>query len=73
MNKLVTFAATLEAATGLALIVVPAVVARWLLGEELSGACALAVGRVAGIGLFSLGLACSSGKGTTRPACYARC
>jgi hypothetical protein len=67
MNKLVTFAATLEAATGLALIVVPAVVVRWLLGEELSGV-ALAVGRVAGIGLFSLGLACWSGKGATRPA-----
>lgn len=67
MSKLVTFAAILEAATGLALFVAPSVVARWLLGAELSGA-ALAVGRVAGIGLFSLGLACWPDKGTTRPA-----
>jgi hypothetical protein len=38
MNKLLTFAAILEAVTGLALIAAPSVVARLLLGAELSGA-----------------------------------
>ncbi len=61
MNKLLAFAAIVEIATGIALIVVPSLVARLLLGAELSGG-AVAVGRVAGIGLLSLGLACWPGK-----------
>ena len=57
MNKPLAFAALAEAATGAALIVVPSLVARMLLGAELSGV-AVAVGRVAGISLLSLGFAC---------------
>jgi hypothetical protein len=60
MNKPLAFAALAEAATGVALIVVPALVARLLLGAELSGV-AVVVGRVAGISLLSLGLACWQG------------
>jgi len=69
MNKPLAFAALAEAATGLALIVVPSVVARLLLGTELSG-IAVAIGRVAGISLLSLGFACWPGREPTRaPLC----
>ena len=56
MKKLLTLAAVAEAATGAALIVVPSLVGRLLLGTELFGV-ALLVGRVAGIALFALGIA----------------
>lgn len=56
-NKPLAFAAIAEMVTGLALIVAPALVARFLLGADLTGV-GLPVGRVAGIGLLSLGLAC---------------
>ena len=64
MNKPLAFAALAEAATGVALIVVPSLVARLLLGTGLSGV-AIAVGRVAGISLLSLGIACWPGKEPT--------
>ena len=67
MNKVLAFAAIAEAATGVALMVVPSLVGRLLLGAELSGV-AVVVGRVAGIGLFSLGLACLTGKESSRSA-----
>lgn len=67
MNRPLACAALVEAATGLALIVVPSLVARLLLGTELSGV-GLAVGRVAGIGLMSLGLACWPNKVSMRSA-----
>ena len=57
MNRLLTLTAVIEAATGLALIAVPAVVVRLLLGSEISGA-GIPLGRVAGFGLLSLGVAC---------------
>jgi len=44
----------------MALLVVPSLVARLLLGEELSGV-ALSVGRVAGVALIALGIACWPG------------
>jgi hypothetical protein len=46
MKKVLMFAAVGEAATGLALLVVPSFVGRLLLGEELTGV-ALPVARVA--------------------------
>jgi hypothetical protein len=61
MRKLLTFAAVAEAATGLALGVVPALVGRLLLGAELSGV-GVVVGRVAGIALIALGVACWPGR-----------
>ena len=54
-------AAAIEAATGLALMIAPAVVARLLLGTDLSGA-GPAVGRVAGCALVALGIACWPGR-----------
>src|SRR5436190_8998201 len=61
MIRLLALAAVLEAVTGVTLMITPSVVARLLLGSEVSGAGA-AVGRVAGIALVSLGLACWPGR-----------
>jgi len=47
----------IEAATGLGLLVAPAVVAKVLLGSEIAG-IAIVVGNVAGITLISLAIAC---------------
>jgi hypothetical protein len=60
MKKVLVFAAVGEVATGLALLVVPALVGRLLLGEDLAG-IAIAVARVAGIALVALGIACWPG------------
>ena len=64
MKKLLTFAALSEAATGVALMAGPLLVGRLLLGVELTELSIL-IARVAGIGLFSLGLACWPRKDTT--------
>ena len=53
-------AAIAEAATGVALLIVPSLVGRLLLGEELAGV-AIPVARVAGIALIALGIACWPG------------
>jgi hypothetical protein len=55
MGKILAFAAVTEAVTGLVLMIVPAVVIRLLLGEEISAAL---VSRFFGIALIALGLAC---------------
>ena len=55
--RLFSAAAAIEAATGVALIVFPQAVSSLLLGADLAGA-GIAVGRVAGVALLSLGLAC---------------
>jgi hypothetical protein len=60
MKKVLIFAAVGEAATGLALLIVPSLVGKLLLGEELAGV-AIPVARVAGIGLTGLGIACWPG------------
>ena len=54
------FAAVAEAATGLALLIAPALVGTLLLGEQLTGVTVL-VARVAGIALIGLGVACWPG------------
>jgi hypothetical protein len=54
-------AATVEAVTGLALMVAPQVVARLLFGVEVTGV-AVVIGRVTGIALLSLGLGCWIGR-----------
>ena len=48
MKKVLIFAAVAEAATGLALLIVPSLVGQLLLGEELTGV-AIPVARVAGM------------------------
>ena len=54
------FASVGEAVTGLALLLAPALVGRLLLGTELAGV-AVVVGRVAGIALLCLTIACWPG------------
>ena len=65
MKRLLTLAAVAEATTGLALLVVPALVGRLLLGAELTGV-SIPVARVAGIALIALGVACLPGIGIAR-------
>ncbi len=60
MKTVLIFAAVAEAATGLALLIVPALVGHLLLGEALTGV-AIPVARVAGLGLIGLGIACWPG------------
>ena len=60
MRKVLALAAVGEEATGLALLIVPSLVGRLLLGEELTG-IAIPVARVAGIALIALGIACWPG------------
>lgn len=59
MKKVLVLAAVSEAATGLALLIVPSLVGRLLLGGELTGV-AIPVARVLGIALVALGVACFS-------------
>ena len=61
MNRLLTLTALIETATGLALMAVPEAVVRLLLGDEITGA-GIPLGRVAGFGLLSLGIACWPGR-----------
>jgi hypothetical protein len=65
-RMLVVVSAAIEAATGAALIAVPDVVARILLGTGLSGS-GMAVARVAGLGLLSLAIASWPGNGDATP------
>src|SRR5947199_10867943 len=60
MRKVLTLAAVFEAATGLALLIVPSLVGRLLLGAELTDA--IPVARVAGIALIALGVCCWPGS-----------
>jgi hypothetical protein len=70
MERVLILAALSEATTGVALLIVPSLVGRLLFGEDLYG-LPLAVARVAGIALFSLGLACWPGKEASRTAALA--
>ncbi len=60
MSRVLAFAAVAEAATGVALLLVPSLVGQLLLGEGLAG-IAVIVARVAGIALIALGVACWPG------------
>ena len=60
MKWALVLAAVGEAVTGVALLVVPSLVGRLLLGEELAGV-AVPVARVAGIALIGLAVACWPG------------
>ena len=60
MKNLLIFVAVGEAATGLALLIVPSLAAQLLLGDVLVG-IAIPVARVAGIALIALGIACWPG------------
>jgi hypothetical protein len=65
MKTLLATTAIIEAATGLALLAVPASVVKLLLGEGISGA-AIPLGRVAGAALLALGVACWRARGDAK-------
>jgi len=65
MKPFLKLTAIIEAATGLALIAVPGIVVRLLLGAEISGA-SIPLGRVAGAALLALGVACWLARGDTQ-------
>ena len=69
MNKVLVLAAVSEIATGLALLIVPALVGHLLLGVELTG-IAVIVARVAGIALVALSVACWPGTPLTGMLTY---
>jgi hypothetical protein len=58
MKRLLTLSAMVEVPTGLALIAVPSIVVRLLLGSPLDTSAAAMLGRVAGAALLALGVAC---------------
>jgi hypothetical protein len=58
MKRLLTLTAIIEALTGLALIAMPSIVVRLLLGSPLDTSTAVMLGRVAGAALLALGVAC---------------
>lgn len=60
MKNVLTFVAIGEAATGLALLIVPSLVGQLLLGEPFTGV-AIPVARVAGIAVIALAIACWPG------------
>jgi hypothetical protein len=60
MKRVLILAAVGEAATGLALLIVPTLVGQLLFGEELTGV-AIPVARVTGMALIALGIACWPG------------
>lgn len=61
-EKLLALAAVAEAATGLALLLAPAFVARLLLGPDDLTGIAVVLARVTGISLIGLGLSCWPGS-----------
>ncbi|MBR0791898.1 hypothetical protein JQ631_22690 [Bradyrhizobium manausense] len=60
-NKALIFAAIAETVTGLALVIVPSLVGHLLLGTDLSG-IAIPIGRLTGVALIALGIACWPGS-----------
>ena len=70
MRNLLTVTALIEAATGVGLISVPATVVRLLLGSELLGP-GIPLGRLAGVALLTLGIACWLASTDTQ-SCAAR-
>ena len=65
MKIFLTLTALIEAATGISLLMLPNVLVKLLLGAEISGV-AIPLGRVAGIALLALGVACWLAGGDVR-------
>ena len=61
MKKVLTVAAVVEVATGMALLIVPSLVGRLLFGAEFTGVANPAA-RVTGIALLALGVGCLPGS-----------
>jgi len=65
-RALLIVTALLEFGTGLALLTVPSLIAKLLLGDGLCSRQAMVVARVAGVALVSLGVACWLGRNGER-------
>jgi hypothetical protein len=65
-RTVMTTSSVIECLTGVGLLCVPGLVARVLLNADLSDS-GVAVGRLAGLGLLSLGLACRPGQDQPGP------
>lgn len=71
MRKLLVLTACLEAATGLLLLAVPALLDWLLLGGRFEAAASVVVARIAGGALLALGVACwIAGSDTSSRAAY---
>ena len=68
MRRVLVLAAVGEAATGVALLLVPSLVGQLLFGVEMTG-IAIPVARVTGIALVALGVACYPGEAAGRGLC----
>jgi hypothetical protein len=66
MSNLLKLTAVIEAATGLGLVALPSVVVRPLLGSPLDSSAATMLGRVAGVALLALAVACWLARDDTR-------
>jgi hypothetical protein len=62
IKPLLVATAAMESGTGLALVALPSPVATFLLGSSLDAPVSATVGRVAGVALVALGLACWLGR-----------
>ena len=71
MKRLLRLTAIIEVPTGLGLMAVPAVVVQLLLGSPLDTSAAAMLGRVAGVALLALGVACWLARDDTQ-SCSAR-
>jgi hypothetical protein len=58
IKSLLIVTALIEAATGIALLVAPSIIVELLLGEGLTSPQSLALGRITGAALVSIGVAC---------------
>ncbi len=63
LRKILVFSSAVEIATGIALLVVPALVVGLLLGGEVSG-LGNVIDRCFGVALLALGIACWPGRGS---------
>jgi hypothetical protein len=68
MKNLFIATAAIEAGVGVLLIAAPSFVSRLLLGSSLEGPVAVAVGRMTGIALLCLGVACWMARSDHSPA-----
>jgi hypothetical protein len=67
MKYFLVLTAAIEAGTGAGLLLVPALVVRLLLGEDISG-LAFPLGRIAGVALLAIALACWKARGDVSAA-----
>ena len=66
MKSLLIVTSLIEAGAGVALLAVPAFAVQLLLGSPLDAPAAVILGRVAGVALFALGVACWFAGGDTK-------